>query len=74
LKSVSPTDLTIHEAHEAVEEYLAAQGYPNPEVAEVMAFERNFYAIAREPDTGVGAMGLLVEKDAGAVGPETGRT
>jgi hypothetical protein len=53
----------------AVEEYLAGQGYPNLEVAEVMEFERNFYAIAGEPDTGVGAMGLLGAKDAGAVGP-----
>ena len=54
----------------AVEEYLARQGYPNLEVAEVREFERNFHAIGGEPDTGVGAMGLLGAKDAGAVGPE----
>jgi hypothetical protein len=70
--SLSSTDLTIEGAHEAVEAYLAAQGYPNLEVAEVMEFERNFYAIVREPDTGVGAMELLVDKQTGAVGPEMG--
>jgi hypothetical protein len=69
---VSPIDLTIEEAHEAVEEYLAAQGYPDLEVAEVMEFERNFYAIAREPESRIGAMELLVDKDTGAVGPEMG--
>jgi hypothetical protein len=31
LRPVSPTDLTIHEAQGAVEEYLAGQGYPNLE-------------------------------------------
>jgi hypothetical protein len=70
--SIVPTGLTIEEAHEAVEEYLVAQGYPNLEVAEVMEFERNFYAIAREPDTGMGALELLVGRDSGAVGPEMG--
>jgi hypothetical protein len=70
--SVSPTDLTIEEAHEAVEEYLALQGYPDLEIAEVMEFGLNFYAIAREPDTGVGAMELLVDKETGGVSLEPG--
>ena len=74
-------DLTIEEAHEAVERYIAALGYSNRsaersrrslEVAEVMEFERNFYAIVRESDTGIGAMELLVDKWTGAVGPEMG--
>ena len=73
--------LTIEEAHEAVERYIAALGYSNRsaersrrslEVAEVMEFERNFYAIVRESDTGIGAMELLVDKWTGAVGPEMG--
>jgi len=73
--------LTIEEAHEAVERYVAGLGYSNRsaersrrslEVAEVMEFERNFYAIVREPDTGIGAMELLVDKWTGAVGPEMG--
>jgi hypothetical protein len=70
--SIVPTGLTIEEAHEAVEEYLVTQGYPNLEVAEVMEFERDFYAIAREPDTDIGTLELLVDKDSGAVGPEMG--
>ena len=64
--------LTIEEAHEAVERYTAALGYSNLEVAEVMEFERNFYAIVRESDTGIGAMELLVDKWTGAVSPEMG--
>jgi hypothetical protein len=65
-------DLTIDEAYEAVERYLASQGLDELEVAEVMEFEANFYAIAREHDTGIGAMELLVDKETGAVGPEMG--
>jgi hypothetical protein len=64
--------LTIEEAQEAVEAYLVAEGYSDLEVTEVMEFERNFYAIAGEHDTGRGAMELLVDKETGAVGPEMG--
>lgn len=72
-KTDAPSDtLTIEEAREAVEWYIAARGYSNLEVAEVMEFEGNFYAIVRESDTGIGAMELLVNKWTGAVGPEMG--
>ena len=64
--------LTIQDAHEAVEQYVASLGYANLEVAEVMEFERNFYAIVQESDTGIGAMELLVDKWTGVVGPEMG--
>jgi len=73
--------IDIEEAHEAVERYIAALGYSNRsaersrqslEVAEVMEFERNFYAIVRESDTSIGAMELLVDKWTGAVSPEMG--
>jgi hypothetical protein len=64
--------LTIEEAHEAVERYVAALGYPDLEIAELMEFERNFYAIVREADTGIGAMELLVDKWTGIVSPEVG--
>lgn len=69
---VSPSGPTIEEAHTAIQAYLAARGYPDLEVSEVMEFEENFYAIAQEPDTGVGAMELLVDKETGAVAPEMG--
>lgn len=68
----SPGELTIEEAHAAAKAYLAAQGYPDLEVTEVMEFERNFYAIAREPGTGVGAMELLIDKETSTVSPEIG--
>lgn len=64
--------LTIAKAHEAVERYAGTLGYRNPEVSEVMEFERNFYAIVQESDTGIGAMELLVDKWTGQVGPEMG--
>jgi len=55
-----------------VERYLASQGFDDLEITEVMEFEQNFYAIAREPDTGIGAMELLIDKQTGTVGPEMG--
>jgi hypothetical protein len=64
--------LTIEDAHEAIEQYLKDQRYGDLEIAELMEFERNFYAIVREADTGVGAMELLVDRSTGAVGPEPG--
>ena len=71
--AAQPADgLTIEEAHDAVEQYVAAQGYGDLEIAEVMEFELNFYAIVREPDTGIGAMELLIDKQTGAVSPEMG--
>ena len=70
--SEEDAELSIEEAHEAVEQYLRSRGYADLEVAEVMAFEHNYYAIAREHETGVGAMELLVDRQSGAVGPEMG--
>ncbi len=67
----TPT-LTLDDARRAVEQYIAALGIPHLEIAEVMEFENNFYAILRESDTGIGAMEVLVDKWTGAVGPEVG--
>jgi len=64
--------LTIEEARDAVEHYIAGLGYSGLEVTEVMEFEYNFYAIAQERDTGIGALELLIDKQTGAVGPEMG--
>lgn len=64
--------LSIYEAEEAVEGYLAARGEAHLEVTEVMEFEWNFYAIVRDPETGVGAMELLVDRQTGSVRPEMG--
>lgn len=64
--------LTLEDAHQAVERYLASRSYTDLEVVELMEFEANFYAIAREHDTVIGAMELLIDKETGTVGPEIG--
>ncbi len=64
--------LTIEQARDAVEGYIAQGGLPNLKVEEAMEFEYNFYAIIQESDTGIGAMEVLVDKVTGAVYPEIG--
>mgnify|MGYP000004233957 CR=1 FL=1 len=64
--------LTIEDAQSELEVYLADLGYDGLEIVDMMEFEYNFYAIARETDTGIGAMELLVNKWTGAVSPEMG--
>ena len=63
--------ISIEDAQSAVERYIQAWN-TDLEIAELMEFEENFYAIVREHDTGIGAMELLVDKATGAVGPEMG--
>ena len=65
-------DMDIETAEDAVLAYLNDIGYGDLEIAELMEFERNFYAIVAEVDTGVGAMEILVDRDTGSVGPEPG--
>ena len=64
--------IDIHDAQSAVEAYVKDLGSDDLEIAELMEFENNFYAIVRERDTGIGAMELLVDKATAAVGPEMG--
>lgn len=64
--------LVIEDVHDVVEDYLVSQVPGHLEIVEVMAFEQNFYAIAREPTTGTGAMEILVDRETGIVGPEMG--
>jgi hypothetical protein len=64
--------LSLEDAEAAVERYLDRLGYTNLHVTEVMEFERNFYAIVAEEDSGIGAMELLVGRASGTVGPEPG--
>jgi hypothetical protein len=67
----SDTD-SLDEARTAFQEYVVRLGHSGLDVTEVMEFERNYYAIAAEEDTGVGAMELLLDKASGAIGPEPG--
>jgi hypothetical protein len=61
----------IEDAQKAVERYI--QDWDGKlEIAELMEFEENYYAIVREHDTGIGAMELLIDKNTGIVGPEMG--
>jgi hypothetical protein len=64
--------ITIDEAKTAVETYLAGSGNSDLELAEVLQFERNFYAGIKEKSTGNYAFELIVNKYTGAVGPEMG--
>lgn len=64
--------ITVAQAREAVEKYIAGLGYSNLAVDEVMEFTQNFYAIVKETDSGIGAMELLIDKYSGVVGPEYG--
>lgn len=64
--------LSLSEAGEAVESYLASANLPDLAVAEVMEFSNHFYAEVEEKSTGVHAVELLVDKNTGRVYPEYG--
>jgi hypothetical protein len=64
--------LTMEQAAQAVEDYLASTGNDGLHLAEVMEFSGNFYAEIREESTGIGAFELLVNRYTGAVYPEPG--
>lgn len=64
--------LSMKETEAAVEAYLADLNDPNLEIAEIMVFHNNSYAIVAEKDTGIGAMELLVDPESLAVFPEYG--
>lgn len=64
--------LTLDQATDAVNAYLAASGNPDLTLAEVMEFSQNFYAEVEESSTGIHAFEVLVDPYTGAVGPEPG--
>ena len=66
------TPLTIDQATEAVQGYLAAYGDLDLVLAEVMEFSENFYAEVEEKSTGVHAFELLINRYTGQVYPEPG--
>ncbi|MEM4178552.1 MAG: PepSY domain-containing protein, partial [Candidatus Caldarchaeum sp.] len=63
--------ISMQQAVEIFERYVTGlgQGF---KLKEVMEFQRNFYAIVVETDTGIGAFELLVNPYTGAVYPEPG--
>lgn len=64
--------ISLDDAQLAVERYVAGWGDANLAIGEMMEFDKNFYAIVEEADSGIGAMELLVDKYTGAVQPEFG--
>lgn len=64
--------ISIDEATEAVEAYLADYGDEDLVVVEVMEFSQNFYAEVEEESTGIHAMELLIDPFSGVVYPEYG--
>ncbi len=66
------TPITIDEAKTSAEKYLTGTGNTDLELAEVLQFEKNFYAGIREKSTGNYAFELIVNKYTGAAGPEMG--
>lgn len=64
--------LTIEKASDSVEKYLATTGIKDLSIAEVIEFEKNFYASIKEKNTGNYAFELLVNKYTGVVYPEMG--
>jgi hypothetical protein len=64
--------LTLDQAVDAVDSYLAAYGNADLAVAEVMEFTQNFYAEVEEESTGIHAFELLVDPYIGTIHPEPG--
>jgi hypothetical protein len=68
----SQEPLTIAQAEQAVENYLAAFNNDDLELAEVMVFDNHAYAEIVEKSTGIGAMEVLVDPATLNVYPEYG--
>ena len=64
--------LTIDQAAEKAQQYLKSYNNADLALAEVMAFDNNFYAVVTEKSTGMGAFEVLVNRYTGVVHPEPG--
>jgi hypothetical protein len=64
--------ISIDQAQEDVQQYLARYGNSDLKLNELVQFQDNFYAGITEKSTGVVAFALLVNPVTGAVGPEPG--
>ncbi len=66
------TPLTIDQATQAAERYLANLNLPDLKIAEVMIFDNNAYVRVVEQSTGIGAFELLVDPATQVAYPEYG--
>lgn len=64
--------ISLDDAIEAAERYLAAYGNPDLALTEVMEFSNHFYAEVAEQNTGVHAFEILIDRFTGYVYPEPG--
>lgn len=66
------TPISLDDAVESAEGYLAAYGNPDLVLTEVMEFSDNFYAEVAEQSTGIHAFEILIDRYTGYVYPEPG--
>lgn len=64
--------ITVDEAKQAAEQYLAAYNDPNLVIDELMTFSQNFYVQVKEKESELKAFELLVDPYTGLVHPEPG--
>lgn len=64
--------ITIDQAVNAAQGYLASYNNPDLILDEVMEFDNNFYVIVKEKSTGTAAFEVLVDRYSGYVHPEFG--
>ncbi len=68
----SSGSISIDKAQQSVQSFLDRSGNADLKIDELMEFDRNFYALIKEKESGIGAFELLVNKSNGTVGFEPG--
>ena len=68
----APDPLTLSEATDALETWLAALGDDNLTAGEVMIFDNHAYAQIVEKESGIGAMEVLIDPVTRSISPEMG--
>jgi len=64
--------VSIEQARDIANRYLAAQNTPDLELGELEEWEFNFYAEFKEKSTGIKAIQIVIDKFTGAASPEMG--
>jgi hypothetical protein len=64
--------ITLDQAVTRAQQYIASLNNSDLQLVEVEEYTNNFYGVAREKSTGIGAFQFLMDKYSGAVYPEMG--
>ncbi len=64
--------VSLEQSKDIAKRYLAAQNYPDLELADLEEWEFNFYVEYKEKSTGIKAFQMLIDKYSGIVSPEMG--